>query len=67
VTAHLPELSLTRWALPGLFLLLLLVGCSGGWKEVRGRPPSGAAVAVASLASVPEKRTVTVRGRMVEK
>lgn len=52
--------------LPGLFLFLL-AGCMGQKSEVRGRPPSGQAVSAASLAKPSVNRTVTVRGKMVEK
>jgi hypothetical protein len=50
-----------------MLLLPLLGGCAGPRAEVRGRPPSGPATAVARLAAVPANGTVTVRGRMVEK
>jgi hypothetical protein len=48
-------------------LLLLVAGCAGQRAEVRGRTPSGPAIAVARLASLPANGTVTVRGTMVEK
>jgi hypothetical protein len=54
-------------AVLGTLLFLLVAGCAGQRAEVRGRPPSGPATAVARLASAPADKTVTVRGTMVEK
>jgi hypothetical protein len=63
---RLLDLPLPWLVLTGL-LLLLLTGCHGGRSEVRGKPPAGSAVAVASLARAPASGVVAVRGKMVEK
>jgi len=54
-------------AVLSMLLLMLVAGCAGQRSEVRGRPPSGPATAVARLASAPADKSVTVRGTMVEK
>jgi hypothetical protein len=61
-----PGLSQTWSALPGI-LLFLVAGCMGQKSELRGQPPSGQAISVASLAKAAVDGTVTVRGKMVEK
>ena len=54
-------------AVLSMLLVMLVAGCVAQRAEVRGRPPSDPATAVARLASAPAGKTVTVRGTMVEK